>query len=95
MSGIRVKTTAIAGAVAMVVGSTQAGAVDLTVVSWGGAYTQSQLKAYHQPYMAENPDVKLNSDDYSGGLAEVRAQTKAGNVAWDLVDLVMSDAITA
>ena len=49
---------------------------DLTVVSWGGAYTASQLKAYHQPYMEANSDVKLNSLDYSGGLAEVRAQSE-------------------
>ena len=89
--------TAVFAAVVMAVGTlgvTQAGAEELGVVSWGGAYTQSQLKAYHQPYMKENPNVKLNSEDYSGGLAEVRAQTEAGNVTWDLVDVVMSDAIT-
>ncbi len=79
-----------AGALAFAV-STQA--AELNVVSWGGAYTASQLKAYHQPYMANNPGVKLNSVDYSGGLAEVRAQAEAGNVTWDLVDVVISDAI--
>ena len=36
-----------------------AAAVDLTVVSWGGAYSNSQQKAYHEPYMAANPDVKI------------------------------------
>ena len=25
---------------------------DLTVVSWGGAYTKSQVEAYHKPWMA-------------------------------------------
>ena len=25
----------------------------LTVVSWGGAYTKSQLEAYHKPYTAK------------------------------------------
>ena len=29
--------------------------VRLVVVSWGGAYTASQQKAYHEPYMAANP----------------------------------------
>jgi putative spermidine/putrescine transport system substrate-binding protein len=74
--------------------ASSAQAVDLNVVSWGGAYTASQLNAYHKPYMKANPDVTLNSIDYSGGLAEMRAQTEAGNVTWDLVDVVLSDAIT-
>jgi len=69
-------------------------AKDLNVVSWGGAYTASQMNAYHNPYMKLHPDIKINSIDYSGGLAEMRAQTEAGNVTWDLLDLVLSDAIT-
>ncbi|MCB2010551.1 MAG: ABC transporter substrate-binding protein [Geminicoccaceae bacterium] len=68
--------------------------VELNVVSWGGAYTRSQLNAYQKPYMAEHPEVQLNSVDYSGGLAEVRAQSEAGNVTWDLVDTLLADAIT-
>ena len=74
--------------------ASSAQAVDLNIVSWGGAYTASQLNAYHKPYMKANPNVTLNSIDYSGGLAEMRAQTEAGNVTWDLVDVVLSDAIT-
>ena len=67
---------------------------EFTAVSWGGAYSASQDKAYIQPYMQENPHVKINFEDYGGGLAEVRAQAEAGNVTWDLVDVVMSDALT-
>jgi putative spermidine/putrescine transport system substrate-binding protein len=74
--------------------ASSAQAVDLNIVSWGGAYTASQMNAYHKPYMKANPNVTLNSIDYSGGLAEMRAQTEAGNVTWDLVDVVLSDAIT-
>ncbi len=74
--------------------ASSAQAVDLNVVSWGGAYTASQMNAYHKPYMEANPGVKINSIDYSGGLAEMRAQTESGNVTWDLVDVVLSDAIT-
>ena len=47
----------------VVLGAGTALAVDLTVVSWGGAYTASQQKAYHDPYMAANPDVKIINDD--------------------------------
>ena len=68
----------------------------LVVVSWGGAYTASQQKAYHEPYMKLNPDIKiLNDDSASEGLSKLRAQVEAGNVTWDLVDMVASDTITA
>ncbi len=64
----------------------------LTVVSWGGAYTNSQINAYHKPYEAKT-GVKINSEDYNGGLAQIRAQVEANNVTWDLVDLELSDVI--
>ena len=86
--------TAVAAGVAFAAGSAQA--VDLTIVSWGGAYTASQQKAYHDPYVAENPDVTIiNDDNAAQGLAKVRAQVESDNVTWDLVDMVVSDAITA
>jgi putative spermidine/putrescine transport system substrate-binding protein len=69
-----------------------ASAETMTVVSWGGAYTKSQVEAYHKPWMAKTGDT-INSEDYNGGLAEVRAQVEAGNVTWDLVDVELSDAV--
>ncbi len=66
-------------------------AESITVVSWGGAYTKSQVKAYHEPFTAKT-GVKVNSEDYNGGLAQVRAQVEAGNVTWDLVDAEPADA---
>ncbi|NQW00548.1 MAG: ABC transporter substrate-binding protein [Rhodospirillales bacterium] len=83
---------ALAG-VALAGMASAAQAVELNVVSWGGAYTASQMNAYHKPYSAKT-GVTINSLDYSGGLAELRAQTEAGNVTWDLVDVVLADAIT-
>ncbi len=67
-------------------------AKELTIVSWGGAYTKSQVKAYHEPYTAKT-GTKILSENYSGGLAEVKAQVEAGNVTWDLVDVELSDAV--
>jgi len=65
----------------------------LTVVSWGGAYTASQQRAYHEPYMEMNPDIRIINDDGSANaLAGIRAQAQAGNVTWDLVDMLPSDA---
>ena len=80
--------TAISAAVAA--GSVQA--EDITVVSWGGAYTKSQVEAYHKPWMAQTGNT-IVSEDYSGGLAEIKAQVEAGNVTWNLVDVELSDAV--
>ncbi len=67
----------------------------LVVVSWGGAYTASQQKAYHEPYMKLNSGIKIVNDDSSAeGAAKLRAQAEAGNTTWDLVDVVASDAIS-
>ncbi|WP_439560825.1 ABC transporter substrate-binding protein [Roseinatronobacter sp.] len=67
--------------------------VSLTIVSWGGAYTASQQRAYHEPFMEMNPHVTINNDDGSANaLAGLRAQSQAGNVTWDLVDMLPSDA---
>ena len=77
-----------------VAGAGAASAVDLVVVSWGGAYTASQQNAYHEPYMATNPDVKIVNDDSANeAVAKLRAMQEAGNVTWDLVDMVAADAI--
>ena len=66
-----------------------AAAETLTIVSWGGAYTMSQVNAYHKPYAAKT-GVKINSEDYNGGLAQIKAQVESGNVVWDVVDLELS-----
>ncbi len=69
---------------------------NLVIVSWGGAYSASQIKAYHEPYMALNPGITiLNDDSANEGLAKLRAQDEAGNVTWDLVDMEAPEAIIA
>jgi len=71
-----------------------ASALDLVVVSWGGAYTTSQQRAYSEPYMAANPGINIINDDSSGvAVAKLRAMKEAGNVTWDLVDMVAADAM--
>lgn len=73
-------------------GAAAATAGSITVVSWGGSYTKSQVEAYHKPWIAATGN-SIVSEDYNGGLAEVKAQVEAGNVSWDLVDVELSDAI--
>ena len=69
-------------------------AQEMTIVSWGGAYQESQQKAYVEPYLANNPDVSAVWDESSAdAVAKLRAMNEAGNVTWDLVDVVASDAI--
>lgn len=89
------KRTLIATAVSVGVVGT-ASAKDLVVVSWGGAYTSSQQNAYHEPYMAANPDIKIiNDDSANGAVAKLRAMAEANNTTWDLVDMVAADAMLA
>jgi putative spermidine/putrescine transport system substrate-binding protein len=69
-------------------------AADMTIVSWGGAYSASQQNAYHDPYMAANPDINIINDDSSAeAVAKLRAMAEAGNTTWDVVDVVASDAM--
>ncbi len=69
-------------------------AEDMTIVSWGGAYLASQQNAYHDPYMALNPGVNIINDDSSAeAVAKIRAMAEAGNITWDVVDVVAADAI--
>jgi putative spermidine/putrescine transport system substrate-binding protein len=83
---------ATAGALGVTAGA--AAAIDLTVISWGGAYSQSQINAYHDPYMAQNPDVNFIYDESAAeAVAKLRAMSEADNVTWDLVDVLASDAI--
>ena len=67
-------------------------AADLTIVSWGGAITKSQAEVYHKPWMARTGHRVL-SEDYNGGLSEIKAQVEAGHVTWDIVDVEDSDAV--
>ena len=68
---VKLSTLAAVGALAFGFAATPA-AADLTVVSWGGAYTKSQVEAYHKPY-TKMTGTKILSENYSGGLAEIKA----------------------
>ncbi len=90
---MKLKTTILAGTALAMLGSS-ALAADMTIVSWGGAYSASQNNAYHKPYMEQNPDINIINDESSAeAVAKLRAMNEAGNITWDLVDVVASDAI--
>ena len=83
----RLITTTLASALigAALVTPTQA---DVTIASWGGAYTMSQQKAYADTWT----EGQANFVNYNGGLGEVRTQVESGNVTWDLIDVLPHEA---
>ncbi|MEO0993914.1 MAG: extracellular solute-binding protein [Pseudomonadota bacterium] len=66
---------------------------EMTIVSWGGAYTASQQNAYHTPYSEKTGTTIVNDASSAEAVAKLRAMNEAGNVTWDVVDVVASDAI--
>lgn len=69
-------------------------AEDMTIVSWGGAYSASQNNAYHKPYLANNSGLNIIRDESAAeSVAKLRAMNEANNITWDVVDVVAADAI--
>ena len=64
----------------------------INVVSWGGSYARSSVKAYHERFVQET-GIQIKLDEYNGGLAQIRAQAETGNVSWDVVDMEAGDAL--
>ncbi len=65
-------------------------AAELTAVSFGGSYGAAQKKHMIDPYQAKTGH-KILFEDYSGGIAEIKAQVTAGNIQWDVVDIEVID----
>ncbi len=80
--------------VALVTGLALAGTVHaqetLTVVSFGGAYGAAQQKHQIDPYMKETGN-KVLFENYTGGVAEIKAQVESGSIQWDVVDIETID----
>ncbi|MCP4206443.1 MAG: extracellular solute-binding protein [Shimia sp.] len=90
---MKTKLTALAVTTALV--APAAMAQEMTIVSWGGAYTASQKNAYHDPYTAKTGVTIINDDSSAEGISKLRAMKEANNLTWDLVDLEAADAMRA
>ncbi len=66
---------------------------EMTIVSWGGAYSNSQIKAYSEPYAEKTGVTIINDESSNEAVAKLRAMNEAGNVTWDVVDVVAADAM--
>jgi putative spermidine/putrescine transport system substrate-binding protein len=87
---MKLKTALLATALTSV--GFAAAAAELTVMSWGGAYTKSQVEAYHKPFTAKT-GIAINSVDSDNPATPIKAQVEAGNVSVDLADVEFSDAV--
>ena len=85
-------TTALTVAAGMVAADGHM-ASEMTIVSWGGAYSSSQQNAYHTPYSEMTGVSIINDDSSAEAVAKLRAMNEAGNITWDVVDVVAADAI--
>ncbi len=72
--------------------ATGAMAQEVTVMSWGGAYTKSQVEAYHKPF-TEQTGITVNSVDADNPATPIKAQVEAGNVTVDVADVETADAV--
>lgn len=82
----------LAASTALTVAAFSAQAGEITVVSWGGAYTKSQVEGYHKPWMEETGN-KVVSVDSDNPATMLKPQVEAGNVTIDVADIEYSDAI--
>ncbi len=64
----------------------------MTVLGWGGAYTQSQVEAYHKPFTAAT-GIAVKSVDAENPGVPIKAQVEANNVMIDVASVEYSDAV--
>jgi putative spermidine/putrescine transport system substrate-binding protein len=87
------KLIAVLGA-GLLAGSALAGAAradELTITSWGGAYQDSQKKAYFEPYAAMGH--KITEAEYNGEVAKIKAMVEAKAITWDVIDVDSATAL--
>ena len=64
----------------------------ITTVSWGGSYGRAVNEGANIPF-TEATGIRIEVEDYNGGLAQIRAQVDIGDIHWDVVDLEIADAV--
>lgn len=87
-----ISVLALAAALSMVPAAHSDEPDPLTIVSWGGVYTDSQRYAYYEPF-TERTGIPIESVDYAGDFNEVIDQVESGEVTWSAVDVTLADAI--
>tara|TARA_R110001583_G_scaffold29807_6_gene103835 strand:+ start:3092 stop:4147 length:1056 start_codon:yes stop_codon:yes gene_type:complete len=84
------KLRQLGAAIALCTAAAPVLADQLTAVSFGGAYGAAQQKHMIDPFMKKTGH-KILFENYSGGIAEIKAQVESGNILWDVVDIEVID----
>ena len=58
----------------------------------GGSYGRAINEGANIPF-TEATGIRVEVEDYNGGLAQIRAQVDIGEIHWDVVDLEIADAV--
>lgn len=64
---------------------------DITVMSWGGDYSKSQIEAYQKPFAAAT-GTQVLAVDAADPAPMIKAMVEADNVTIDVADVVYADA---
>ncbi len=59
---------------------------DLTVIAFGGANKEAQIKAFYQPW-EKSTGAKIIAGDYNGEMAKIKAMVDTNSVTWNLVEV--------
>lgn len=86
MKRVLILTTTLAGL------ALPASAQQITVMGWGGAYTASQVEAYHKPFTAKT-GIAVVSADADNPATPIKAQVEANNVTIDVASVEIADAV--
>lgn len=87
MKKLLVLTTALCGLALPAAAEEQ-----ISVMGWGGAYTASQIEAYHKPFAAKT-GIKVVNVDSDNPAVPLKAQVDAGNVSIDVASIEIADAV--
>ncbi len=63
---------------------------DLTVVSWGGVYEETQRRIYFDPFHQQT-GIPLKVETWTGGIDVLRSHVRGGNTTWDVVQAVSDE----
>ena len=77
---------------ALALTASAAAAEEITVMSWGGTYGMSQVKAYYEPFAAQT-GIKIIGLDSDNPAIPLKAQVEAGNVTTNVADVEFADAV--
>lgn len=66
---------------------------ELVLVNFGGDAIEAFKKAWVEPFLAKNPDVKMAIDGTGPTSGKIKAMVESGKVTWDVVDRNLAAAV--